>query len=192
MLPHIQNSTAGVNRWEPVTVDIYQVFFTIPAPLQNEFGSDVAFLSEQVQKISGLGSLDRGPDKIQQKFMGTTRTYLADKLADGTSHEITVTLALNLRKAIDNVVYRLFKAWNHLGYNIEDGTTALAPDYCADFLRVQIANRAGDVYRDIVFKDVMMFGGFQFQDELNYETAEPQTIDVKFMSDWAKEINAVS
>ena len=191
MLPHIQNSAAGVNKWEPVNVDIFQVFFTIPAPLQNEFGADVAVLSEQVQKISGLATLDKGPEFIQQKFMNTTRTFLADKLGD-TYHELKVTLALNLRNAVDNFIYRLFKAWNHLGYNIEDGTTALKVDYCADFLRVQVANRAQDVYRDIIYKDVMMGTGFQFQDELNYETNEPATIEVTFRSDWAKEVNATA
>lgn len=192
MLPHIQNSAAGVNKWEPVNVDIFQVFFTIPAPLQNEFGADVAVLSEQVQKISGLGSLDRGPAFTEQKFMGTTRSFLADKLGDGTAHELKVTVALNLRNAIDNFIYRLFKAWNHLGYNIEDGTTALKVDYTADFLRVQVANRAQDVYRDIIYKDVMMGTGFQFQDELNYETQDNQTIEVTFRSDWAKEVNATA
>lgn len=189
MLPHIQNSAAGVNRMETVNVDIFEVTFTLPAPLQAEFGTDVAILTQQVTKIGGLGSLDKGPDINTQKFMGTTRTYLKDKL-DDTSHEIKVTLALNLRNSTDNFIYKLFKAWNHLGYNIEDGTTALKNDYCADWLRIQVANRAQDVYREIIFKDVMMKGGFQFADEYAYETGDAQEIEITFVSDWAKETNA--
>lgn len=189
MLPHIQNSAAGVNKWEPVNGDMFEVTWTLPAPLQAEFGADAAILTQQVQKISGFGNLDKGPDTQVQKFMGTTRTYLKDKL-DDTSFEIKVTVALNLRNAVDNFIYKIFKAWNHLGYNIEDGTTALKVDYCADWLRVQVANRAQDVYREIVFKDVMMKTGFQFADELSYEPSDPIEIELTFVSDWAKEINA--
>lgn len=189
MLPHIQNSAAGVNKWEVVNQDMFEVTWTLPAPLQAEFGTDAAILTQQVTKINGLGSLDKGPDVQTQKFMGSTRTYLKDKL-DDTSHELKVTVALNLRNAVDNFIYKIFKAWNHLGYNIEDGTTALKVDYTADWLRVQIANRAQDVYREIIFKDVIMKTGFTFQDELAYDSNDPVEIELTFVSDWAKEINA--
>ena len=190
MLPHITNSTAGRNRMEPVNVNIFEVTFTIPAALQNSTTpDDIVVLTEQVTKISGLGTLDKGPDVQTQKFMGTTITYLNNKL-DSTSHELKVSMNLNLRNATDNFVYKIFKAWNHLGYNIEDGSTALKNDYVAEYLKVKIANRAQDVYREIIFKDVMLANGFTMQDELNYETNDLAQLELTFKSDWATEINA--
>lgn len=184
MLPHIKNSTAGVNRMDPVYQNLFEVYFTIPAALQARFGSDVAVLTEQVQSIGGLGTLDKGPEIGEQKFMGTSRTYLNAKL-DTTSHELNVKLALNLRNGTDNFIYNLFRAWNNLCYNKATGETTLKVDYVADWLKVVIANRGGDIYRQIIYKDMIMFGGISGIDELNYETQDVVTIEVKFKSDWA-------
>lgn len=184
MLPHITNSQAGINRQDPVYKSKFEVYFTIPAALQNQFQQDVAVLTEQVQKISGLGTLDRGVEKGEQKFMGTTRTYL-NATKDSTSHELTVELALNFRNRTDNFIYRLFKAWNDLTYNEATGETSLKQEYVADYLRVYVGNRAGDVWRDITYKDVILFGSLEGFDELDYSSTDVQTLTVKFASDWA-------
>lgn len=184
MLPHIKNSQAGVNRQDPVYQNLFEVYFTIPQALQEQFGGDVAVLTEQVQSIGGLVTLDKGPDTVEQKFMGTTRTYLQSKY-DTTSHDLSVKLALNLRNGTDNYIYNLFRAWNNLCYNKYTGETTLKVGYCADWLKVVIANRGGDIFREIVFKDVIMYGGITGIEELNYETTDLVTIEVKFKSDWA-------
>ena len=190
MLPHITNSTAGRNRMEPVNNNIFEVTFTVPAAIQGVASpDDIVVLTEQVTKVSGIGTLDIGPSTSTQKFMGSTITYLNNKI-DNTSHEFTVDFNLNLRNATDNFVYKILKAWNHLGYNIEDGSTALKNDYVAEYMKIKIANRAQDVYREIIFKDVMMKEGFKIQDELNYESNDIQPLEVKFVSDWAIETNA--
>lgn len=184
MLPHIKNSTAGVNRQDPVYKNLFEVYFTIPQAIQDQFGGDVAVLTEQVLKISGLASLDKGVAVGEQKFMGTTRSYLQSKY-DTTSHDITVSLTLNLRNGTDNYIYNLFRAWNNLCYNKYTGETTLKTGYVADWLKLVIANRGGDIYREIVFKDVMLAEGITGLDELNYEEQSHLDIDVKFRSDWA-------
>lgn len=189
MLPHITNSQAGVNRWDPVHSNLFEVYFTIPEALRARFGADEAILTEQVQMIKGLGTIDKGPESGQQKFMGTTRSYL-NPIPDSTSHELTVTFALNLRNKTDNFVYKLLKAWARLAFDISTGERTLKADYCADWLRVCYGNRAGDIYKDVIFKDVMLKGGITFLDELNYDTNEAQTIDVVFVSDWAEDLDA--
>lgn len=189
MLPHIRNSVAGVNRQDPVHKALFEVYFTLPAALKEKFGADEAILTQQVLSIGGLGTLDKGPATGEQKFMGTSRTYLEPKL-DGTSHELSVNLTLNLRNRTDNWVYKIFKAWNKLCYDLETGETVIKNDYVADWLKISIGNRAGEIYREILFKDIIMFGGIEGgQDELNYDTREHVDITVKFKSDWAEEIN---
>ena len=186
-LPHITNSEAGVNKYSPVFKNIFEVYFSLPEPLRAKFGQDEALLTQHVTKISGLAALNRAPGTGSQKFMGTDRSYIQPKL-DSTRAEIEVTLSLNLRKDTDNYVYKLFRAWAALGYNQDDGTRHLKKDYCADFLKVSIANAAGDIFHEVVFKDVMingeLGGGFE---ELDYEAGDHLEMTVKFVSDWWKE-----
>ena len=185
-LPHITNSEAGRNLWDPSHNCLFEVYFTLPAALRAEFGQDEALITEHVLKISGLEALDKGPGTIEQKYQGTTRTYLAPKM-DNTSAEIKVDFSLNLRNGTDNFIYKLFKSWKNLGYDLETGTIVLKKDYVADWMRVVVANRAGDIIREVVFKDVFMKDSLEGMGELEYTSTEPQQLSVTFVSDWWKE-----
>jgi hypothetical protein len=188
-LPHIINSQAGVNRWDPAHSNLFEVYFTLPEALRAEFGQDEALITEHVLKISGLSAIHKTAETGQQQFMGTTRTYINPRV-DDTSAELSVDFSLNLRNGTDNFIYKLFKAWSRLGYDINTGEKALKKDYCADWLRVKIANRAGDVYEDVIFKDVMLGGPVDGIDEYNYETPDALVLTVKFKSDWWTDTDA--
>lgn len=188
-LPHIKNSQAGVNKYDIVTKNIFEVYFTLPEALRSAFAKDEMLITEHVLKISGLDALDRAPGVVKQKFMGTDRSFIQPKL-DSTSAEIEVEFTLNLRNKTDNYIYKLFKAWKNLGYNIETGERHLKADYCADWLRVVAGNPAGDIYREVIFKDVMINGDIAGMGDYDYESAEPVNITVKFASDWWNETNA--
>lgn len=186
-LPHITNSQAGINKFDPVHKNIFEVYFSLPQAIQAQFGQDEALLTEHVTKISGLAALNRAPGTGTQKFMGTDRSFINPKL-DNTRAEIEVTLTLNLRNEVDNYIYKLFRAWAALGYDQNTGVRHLKKDYCSDFLKVSIANRAGDIFHEVVFKDVMMNGdmngGFE---EMDYDSTDALELTVKFVSDWWKE-----
>lgn len=183
MLPHLTNSQAGVNKWDPVHTNIFEVYFTLPEPLRAQFGKDELLITEHVLKISGLGALHKAPGTSSQKFMGTDRSYINPKM-DSTRAEISIDFSLNLRNGTDNYIYKLFKAWSKLGYNNMTGERVLKSDYCADWLKVAIGNRVGDIYEEVVFKDVMINGDIDGGDEYNYDTTEALQITVKFVSDW--------
>ena len=191
MLPHITNSVAGREKYDVLYKNIFEVDFTLPEAIRGQFGSDEAILKEHVISISGLDALDKAPEaSVIQKFMGTTRTYLAAGL-DDTSAEITVNLSLNLRNGTDNYIYKLFKAWSKLNYDIATGDKSLKKDYCADWLRVTIGNRAGDIYREIIFKDVIISGPLNIGGEYSYDSpGDILQLEVKFKSDWWTETNA--
>lgn len=185
-LPHIKNSQAGVNKHDIVSGNIFEVYFTLPEPLRDQFAQDEALITEHVLKISGLEALDKAPETVTQQFMGTTRTFIAPRIGD-TSAEISIDLSLNLRNGVDNYIYKLFKAWARLGYNINTGERSLKKDYCAEWLKVSIANPAGDIYREIIFKDVMMSGSITGMEDYDYNSSDPKQITVKFKSDWWQE-----
>ena len=188
-LPHLQNSTAGRNKFDPVHANIFEVRFTLPEAIRAAFGKDELLLTEHVTKISGLDALNRAPATGVQKFMGTDRTYLMPRL-ESTHAELEAPFTLNLRDDVDNYIYKLFRAWIALGYDINTGARALKREYCADWMNVAIANRRGDIFREIIFKDVMINGDLTGMDELNYETGDAIEISVKFVSDWWQETNA--
>ena len=188
-LPHIQNSTAGVNKFDPVFKNIFEVYFDLPAALKGQFGNDELLLTQHVTKINGLAALNRAPSTGTQKFMGTDRSFINPKL-DNTRAEIEITLSLNLRDATDNYIYKIFRAWAALGYNQNTGYRHLKKDYCANWIRVSIANAAGDIYHDITFKDVMINGDMDGLADLDYESADALELTVKFVSDWWTETMA--
>ena len=190
MLPHITNSIAGREKYDVLYKNIFEVYFTLPEAIKSEFGSDEAILTEHVLSVSGLEALDKAPEAgVTQKFMGTNRSYLAAGL-DDTTADITVRLSLNLRNGTDNYIYKLFKAWSKLNYDISTGMKSLKKDYTADWLRVSIGNRAGDIYREVVFKDVILNGAITMSGEYSYESpGDILDLEVKFKSDWWEEKN---
>lgn len=190
MLPHIRNSKAGVNRYDPAHKNLFEVYFTLPEALRAQFAQDEAILTEHVTKVTGLEALNKVPTVGQQKFMGTDRSYIQPGL-DSTHAEITVEFTLNLRNGIDNYIYKLLKAWGKLGYDISTGEKVLKKDYCADWLRIAVSNRIGDIYQDIVFKDVMMSKGpEEAAASFEYDQRDAITCSVTFVSDWWDEVNA--
>ena len=189
MLPHITNSQAGRNLWDPVHTNLFEVAFTIPEALRAEFGQDEAILTEHVLCIKGLEVLHKSPGVDQQKFMGTDRSYIKPKM-DSTHAEIECEFTLNLRNETDNYIYKLFKAWAALGYDIRTGQKHLKKDYVAQWLKASMANRAGDIIKEVVFKYVMLADGVSGFDELNYDTDTALQITVKFVSDWWQDVDA--
>lgn len=187
MLPHITNSTAGREKYDVLYKNIFEVMFTLPAALQSQsqFSSDTALIKEHVLSVGGLEGLDKAPEAgVTQKFMGTTRTYLNSGVED-TSIEITVKLSLNLRNAVDNYIYKIFRAWSKLGYDISTGEKSLKTDYTADYLQISIGNRAGDVYRRVTFKDIILSKVNGGLDGLDYgEAGSIMEMEVTFKSDW--------
>ena len=133
--------------------------------------------------------MNRAPGVSQQKFMGTDRSYINPKL-DNTYAEITVKLSLNLRNELDNFIYKLFRAWAALGYDIASGKRRLKKDYCAEWLKISVANREGDIYQEIVFKDVMLNGALDGIGDLDYTSDDAIELKVKFVSDWWEEKTA--
>lgn len=186
MLPHIQNSEAGRNHYDPFHSSLFEVYFSIPDALQAEFGKDVNIMTEHVKSVDGLNTLDVSPAVVTQKFLGVTRSYMSPHL-DETSHEITVVLVLNLRNQTDNYVYKMFRAWNKLNYDLSTGAITTKKNYIAPWLRVAIGNREGTIIREVIYKDVML-SGVELPGQYAYDSNEPVEMSVKFKSDWAQDL----
>jgi hypothetical protein len=121
--------------------------------------------------------------------MGTDRSYIKPTIGE-TRANLEVKFSLNLRNGTDNYILKLFRAWAALGYDIKTGKRSLKKDYCAQWMKVSIANREGDIYQEVVFKDVMMNGSVDFDGSLEYTADDALELTVKFVSDWWDELEA--
>ena len=181
-LPHIMNTSSGVNRHDPMHSAIFEVYFTLPPSLQSTFNSDEETITEQVTDVDGLDQLQKVVGAGSQKFFGVDVSFLNPTL-DSTFAEITVTFNLNLRNATDAYVLKVIKAWEKLGYDLADGTRTLMADYVADNLRISEANRDGTVWRSYIFHKVMITNVTGI-DELNYTNNDARQLQVQFRADW--------
>lgn len=189
-LPHIKNSKAGINRQEPLFKQLFEVYFSIPEALVSEIGAeDVNVLTEQVKSVGGLDTLTKSPGIVEQTYMGATRSYLGSGL-DGTAHDVSITIQLNLRNATDNYIFKLFKKWNKLGYNMETGERSIKDEYVADFLRVVQFNKRGDIYRDITYHDIMLMEVSGLDSAEYGDPTGIHELNIKFRSDWADDVDA--
>lgn len=179
-LPHITNSTAGVNLYDPVHKSIFEVSMELPADI--DF-ADTGLLTQHVLNVSGLDALYRAPEVESQKFMGVDRSYIKPTLQD-TKASIEIEFSLNLNDNNDNYVLNVLRAWAALGHNIATGTRSRKSSYVAPWMKIRIANRAGDVYQDITFKDVMLNGPLEMDGGLDYTADDALNVKAKFVSDW--------
>lgn len=189
-LPHIQNSEAGRNKYDPAHKAIFEMYFTIPERLRQKFAQDEALITEHVLTVGGLDGFYKGPEADAQKFMGTSRSYIKPTLGGETFVEFTVKFTLNLRNGTDNYIYRLFRAWKNLNYNMATGERVLKPDYCADWFHLKVANRVGDVWHDLLMHDVMLVGAVVLSADYDYAADDALELEVKFRTDWWDEKNA--
>lgn len=186
-LPHITNTDAGNNRWDPMYSAIFEVYFELPTAIASQFAEDTPILTEQVTQISGLDALQKTTEAGSQKFLGVDVSYLNPTL-DSTFAELTIDLNLNIRNASDAYVLKVFKAWNKLNYDMSDGTRTLMADYCAENLRIAEANRDGTVWRSFIFHKVMLTGVTGL-DSLNYTENGARVLQIKLRADyWEEEL----
>ena len=152
-LPHIKNMKSGMNKYDPVHKSIFEVYFTLPEALQQDFKEDEAILTEQVTSVQGLDILQKTTPAGEQKFFGVTVSFLNPSL-DQTAADLTINFNLNLRNVTDNFVLKVFRAWENLSYDISDGTRGIKMDYISDRMRIAEANRNGAIWRSYVFRHI--------------------------------------
>lgn len=190
-LPHLRNVEAAslTNPADPMHASIFEVIFSTPDKISNILPDGLGILTEQVTSVSGLDALQKTPAAGQQKFLGADVSYLNPTL-DNTYAEITIELNLNLRNTTDAYVFRVFKAWQKLNYDLSSGERELMKNYMANNLIINEANRDGTVWRKVEFYRVMMTSCTGL-DALDYTNNEARKLTVVFRADrWDETIES--
>lgn len=184
-LPHITNVQSGMNKYDPVHLAVFEVYFTLPDALKKTFATEEELLTEQITEISGLDALNKTTGQGSQKFYGVDVSF-QNPAMEQTYCEFTITFNLNLRNGTDNFVHKLIRAWENLNYNLQDGTRTLKSYYTSDSVRIAEANRAGTIIRAFAFHNVMLCE-VTGTDGLNYTNNDARTLAVKFRADYWEE-----
>ena len=187
-LPHILNVESGRMKYDPVHKSIFEVYFTLPAAIQQQFAAEELLLTEQVTTVSGLDVLQKTTPASNHSFYGVTVSYL-NPVLDTTAADITITFNLNLRNVTDNFVLKVFRAWENISYNLADGTRSIKTGYISDNLRIAEANRNGDIWRSYIFHHIMLTGVTNL-DDLDYMSNDARQLTCTFRCDyWEDEMS---
>ena len=146
-LPHYRNSTAAMQKYEPVYLNLFEITIQPPTGLA---GWTTALLMEQVIKVGGLDVDKTPPAGVQQTYKGWTRSYANAKL-DQTFVDITVDFEINLDDANSMYMYKGLKNWCTRVFDPLTGAMSLKKDYAGGPMVIEAYNRQGDVFRRYTF-----------------------------------------
>lgn len=181
--PHINNVKAAYERWDPMHNSIFEVDFTVPYVMQGEFDQDsLLVLSQQVISVNGLDGLQKPLTMYTMKYLGVDVAFF-NPMLENTGIDFDITFNLNLRNVSDAYVYKLFKQWLRLIYNMATGVVPLIAQAKAESMTILEANRDGTVWRQVVLKNVVITG-MQGMNNLDYNSMEPRQLNVTFHADF--------
>jgi hypothetical protein len=174
-LPHYQNSLFGINKYEPVYLNQFEVLITPPAAV---LGGPI--LVQQVTSITGLG-VDKTPAATQQKYKFAVRNYAGAK-PEQTVFDLTVNFSVNLNDANSMYVFKTLRQWTDLIYNPLTGAMGVKRDYTGTIV-LSIFNKQGDVFRRITCRDCFPISPIGAM-ELDYSGTELYDISLQWAVDY--------
>lgn len=182
-LPHVTNSTAGVNKYEPVVASNFNVLFVTMGSLRDIVG-DFLFLSEYVKSVSGL-FIEYSGNTVEAGFKTTKFRY--DSNDKQTFYDIEVQFHNFLTTESIMLVYNSFVMWSRVKYNPLTGQKSLKSVYANACIVAEKFNRDGTVYWRRIANNVFPINDFPDQ-MLDYQTHEMTEFSVTFNADWVTDV----
>ena len=141
-LPHYRNSSAAMQKFEPVYNAQFEVLLTPPAAV-----TGWTLVMENVIKVGGI-EVNKVPAVVEQKYKSAKRSY-AGGIIDDTSINITLDFEVNLDDSNSAYVYKALRKWCDLIYDPLTGRMGLKKVYTGGPLIINYFNKAGDIFRQI-------------------------------------------
>lgn len=181
--PHVSQSTAAVQRYEPVVGSNFNAQFVLMGFLKDKFG-DFSELSEYVKSVQGL-FVEKSGNTVEGGYKTTKFRY--DSNEKETFYEIQITFFNFLDNRSRQFVYNKLIAMSRVKYNPLTGEKTMKRDYANAALVVEKFNRDGTVYWRRVAHNI--FPSSDFEDQVaDYTSHEPQEFTVTFNADWVTDV----
>ena len=174
-LPHYQNSLFGINKYEPVYLNQFEVLITPPGPV---LGGQI--LVQQVTNLTGL-EVDKTPAPIQQRYKFAVRNYAGAK-PDQTYFDLVLSFTVNLNDANSMYVFKTLRQWTDLIYNPLTGAMGVKANYTGTMV-ISVFNKQGDVFRRITCKDCFPTTPLTVM-ELDYQATDIYNVTMTWAVDY--------
>lgn len=151
LLPHYKNSKAGMEQYEPVYMNLFQVSL-IPPPGVTVW--DKELIIENVVKISGI-NVEQNPTPVTQTFKGHKRSY-AGSYVENTFIDIDITFEVNVNNDNSMYVYKALRRWCDLVRDPLTGAMTPKLTYASkqSLLTIHLYKKNGDIIRTWIIPSV--------------------------------------
>lgn len=181
--PHVTNSTAAVNKYEPVVASSFNAHFVIMGNLKESLG-DYGFLREYIKTISGL-FIEYSANTIEAGYKTVKFRY--DSNEKQTFYDVEIAFHNFLDNESKMFVYNALVKWSRFKFNPLTGEKTLKKDYSDAVLIVEKFNRDGTIYWRR--SGHHMFPMNDLPDQLaDYTAHDMQELTVTFNADYVSDI----
>lgn len=184
-LSHYKNSKAGMNNFEPVYLNLFEVTLVPPTGIASGTGQNGQnLILEHVKKVSGL-ELDKNPGVVEQNYKFAKRRYAGSK-PEVTTMDIVIDFEINLDDANSMYIFKTLRQWSDLIYNPMTGGMGLKRDYVGSSL-ITMFNRQGDIFRRVRIPVIWPMSAINPM-ELDYQSTEVYSLSLTFAVDYWEDI----
>lgn len=181
--PHTTNSTAAVNKYEPVVASNFNAHFVLMGELADRLG-DYGFLSEYVKNINGM-FIEYAGNTIEAGYKVAKFRY------DSNEKQTFYDIEVNFFNFLDNesrmFVYNALVAWSRIKHNPMTAEKTLKVVYSDACIVCEKFNRDGTVYWRRTAHNVFPMN--DFPDMIaDYQTHEMQELAVTFNADYVSDV----
>ena len=181
--PHNTNSTACVNRYEPIVSSNFNAHFVLMGSLKDKLG-DYGFLSEYIKSLSGM-MVEKATNTIEGGYKTTKFKY------DSNDKETTYEIEAAFFNFLDNdnraLVLNALLAWSREKYNPLTGEKTLKNHYANACIVAEKFQRDGTIFWRRVAHNVFPSGDITDQG-LDYGSHDMQELGCTFSADWVTDV----
>lgn len=181
--PHTTNSTAAVNKYEPIVASNFNAHFVLLGSLADKLG-DYGFLSEYIKTVGGL-FIEKAGNTIEGGYKTTKFRY------DSNEKETFFDVEVSFQNFLDNdsrmFVYNSLVAWSRIKHNPMTGEKTMKKDYANACIVVEKFNRDGTVYWRRTAHNVFPMNDFP-DIPADYSSHDMIELSVTFNADYVTDI----
>lgn len=181
--PHVTNSVAGVNRYEPVVGSNFNCHFVLMGKLKERLG-DYTWLREYVKSVQGL-FIEYAGNTIEGGFKTVKFRY--DSNEKQTFYDIEVGFFNFLDNESRMLVYNALVNWSRFKYNPLTGEKTLKKDYADAAIVCERYNRDGTIYWRRLAHNVFPMNDFPDM-VADYQSHDMVELNVTFNADYVSDV----
>lgn len=181
--PHTTNSTAAVNKYEPVVASNFNAHFVLMGILAERLG-DYGFLSEYIKNINGM-FIEYSGNTIEAGYKVAKFRY------DSNEKQTFYDIEVNFFNFLDNdsrmFIYNALVAWSRVKYNPMTSEKSLKTIYSDACIVAEKFNRDGTVYWRRTAHNVFPMNDFPDM-VADYQTHDMTELAVTFNADYVSDV----